>query len=67
MARKSNTGQDGNKIDTVQNIKNEDIYSAAKSTMGPTDYADGYPAQPGNLRQGIWIGKQLPKAGSKED
>ena len=62
MARRnSSTGQDGNKIDTVTNVKLEDIYTAAKSTMQPANYESGYPAQPGVLRQGVWQGRLLQR------
>jgi hypothetical protein len=66
MARTSKSGSDGNKIDTSQNAKLQDIYSAAKSTMEAADYSSGYPAQPGNLRQGVWQGRLLPKGGERE-
>ena len=61
MARNSRKGNDGNKIDTVAQVKLEDIYSAAKSTMEPADYKEGYPAQPGVLRQGVWQGRLLQR------
>jgi hypothetical protein len=59
MARRSNVGQDGNKIDTTENARMQDIFTAAKSTMEPADYQRGYPAQPGVLRQGVWQGRLL--------
>lgn len=65
MARRSKNGADGAKMDTEQNVKLQDIHSAAKSTMGPADYSEGYPAQAGNLRQGVWQGKLLPKGGGE--
>lgn len=64
MARSSKNGSEGNKISN-ESHKMADIYTAAKSTMGPTDYSSGYPAQPGNLRQGVWQGKLLPKGGER--
>jgi hypothetical protein len=67
MARKSTTGgSEGGKIDTEQNAKLEDIYTAAKSTMEAADYSSGWPAQPGNLRQGVWQGRLLTKGGEKD-
>lgn len=60
MARRNSAaGNDGNKIDTVQNAVLEDIHTAAKSTMEPADYQRGFPAQPGVLRQGVWQGRLL--------
>lgn len=67
MARRNgNGGSDGNRIDTVSNAKMQDIYTAAKSTMEPADYSEGYPAQPGNLRQGVWQGRLLSRGGEKD-
>jgi hypothetical protein len=65
MARSSKSGSDANKI-SGESAKLEDIYTAAKSTMEPADYSSGYPAQPGNLRQGVWQGRLLPKGGEKD-
>ena len=66
MARKGNNGSDGSKVDTTEMCKLEDIYSAACSTMDAADYSSGYPAQPGNLRQGVWQGRLLSKGGDKD-
>lgn len=66
MARSNAGAEGGNKVNTVESVKLENIYSAAKSTMEPADYSSGYPAQPGNLRQGVWQGRLLSKGGEKD-
>lgn len=56
MAKGKSSG--GDKISTRQNVKNADIYSAAKSTFGPTDYSQGYPANEGALHNTNFSGKR---------
>lgn len=49
MARKSKTTDGNARISTAQNTRRGDIYTAAKSSMEPRSYAEGYPANPGEL------------------
>lgn len=53
----------GDKISTRQNVKLGDIYSAAKSTMGPTDYSQGYPMNEGALQNTNFSGKSRNPGG----
>lgn len=66
MARSSKSGNDGNKINTEACAVLQDIHTAARSTMEPADYSSGYPAQPGNLRQGVWQGRLLSRGGRED-
>ena len=49
MARNSKSSGRNARISTAQNTRLGDIYTAAKSTMEPKSYAEGYPANPGEL------------------
>lgn len=66
MARTGKSGSEGSKVDGTANAKLGDIYTASKAAMDAADYSSGYPAQPGNLRQGVWQGRLLPKGGERE-
>lgn len=66
MARGRSSGSEGSAVSTVASAKLEDIFTAARSTMEPADYSSGFPAQPGNLRQGVWQGRLLPRGGERE-
>ena len=64
MARNSKSSG-GDKISTRQMIKvgGSNIYSAAKSTMGPTDYSQGYPMNEGALQNTNFSGKSRNPGG----
>lgn len=53
----------GDRISTKQNVKMGDIHTAAKSTMGPTDYSQGWPANEGVLQNTNFSGKSRNPGG----
>lgn len=57
---KGSKSSGGDKISTRQNVKvgGSNIYSAAKSTFGPTDYSQGFPANEGALHNTNFSGKR---------
>ena len=65
MAKKTGHTSAG-KMNAEENVKLGDIYSAAKSTMGPTSYEKGYPHQATAIYPGKFhVGRGKPGGGSK--
>jgi hypothetical protein len=65
MAEKKTRNGGSNSLSTMpskENVKLGDIHTAAKSSMEPHDYSEGYPAGPGSR----WNGRTVTRSKGKK-
>jgi hypothetical protein len=63
MSKEKSGSSKGQKINTEANTRLADIYTAAKSTMEPHDYEQGYPPNEGRVLNANFGGRSKAPGG----